>query len=364
MEATLTKIPAISIHPNQVNFYYQYHWDPGKPSHDTGDKNHFIFMDDDGNVEKIYTNRVKPIIDSDRKANGQVSKQAKKKIQKAVDYLLLMANNKQGHSRFSGRFFNFKVAFVTLTLPSSQQHDDKEIIGKCLNQLLIELRKVYKVKNYIWRAEKQKNGNIHFHILVDKFIPWQELKDRWNRIIEKLGYVTRYREQQQSWHDNGFKLRKNLIKTWSAKAQKKAYQRGAKTHWNSPNSTDIHSLRKLHNIKSYITKYMTKKPEEEGNSETPEEKETKQTGRLWGCNYSLSKPTGARADIDGELKTELNKLMDDKTVYNYSEEYFSIFYISVLDFQKKGLDRLFALFSSYMFETFGYAMQLNMKVNN
>jgi len=358
MDAILTKIPTISIHPNQVNFYYQYHWDPHRPSHDTGGKNHFIFMDDDGKVEKVYTNRVKTIIDSDRQAHGSVSKQAKKKITKGIDYLLLMANNKQGHSRYSGRFFNFKVAFITLTLPSTQIHDDKEIIGKCLNQLLIELKKVYKVRNYIWRAEKQNNNNIHFHILVDKFIPWQELKDRWNRIIEKLGYVTRYREQQQSWHKNGFRIRKELLETWSAEAQKKAYQRGAKTHWNSPNSTDIHSIRKIHNIKNYITKYLTKKPESKENSKNNNSEETKQTGRIWGCNHSLSNPTGARMDIDTKIEEELKKLMDDKTVYQYSEDYFSIFYISALDFQQKGLDRLFQLFSAYMFQTFGYAMQL------
>ena len=29
---------------------------------------------------------------------------------------------------------------------------------------------------YFWRAEKQANGNIHFHLLVDRFIPMDLLR--------------------------------------------------------------------------------------------------------------------------------------------------------------------------------------------
>ena len=100
---------------------------------------------------------------------------------KSLDYLLLMANPIRAQSNFSGRCFTFKMAFITLSLSSTQIHSDNEIKEKCLNQFLIEIRKRYRVKNYIWRAEKQKNGNIHFHVVIDKFIAWSELRDRWNQ---------------------------------------------------------------------------------------------------------------------------------------------------------------------------------------
>ena len=39
-------------------------------------------------------------------------------------------------------FTTYKIGFVTLTLPSEQRHTDNEIKKYCLNQLLIELRKL------------------------------------------------------------------------------------------------------------------------------------------------------------------------------------------------------------------------------
>ena len=67
----------------------------------------------------------------------------------------------------------YKLTFITLTLPSKQIHSDNEIKSKCLNQFLIELKKNHSVSRYIWKAEKQENNNIHFHIIADKFIKWQ-----------------------------------------------------------------------------------------------------------------------------------------------------------------------------------------------
>lgn len=112
--------------------------------------------------------------------------------------------------------------FVTVTLSSRQIHCDKTIKRECLNHFLIYLKRNYGVVNYIWKAELQDNGNIHYHILTDKYIPWQELRDLWNSAQNRLGYVDMFQ------HDN-------------------------------PNSTDIHSLRKVKNVMSYVAKYMTKK---------------------------------------------------------------------------------------------------------
>jgi hypothetical protein len=302
MKAELTVIPQISIHPSQVNFYYQYHWNPCRPKRSDNSDDYFAFVKEDGTLFEVKEKKHQHILDSTRKANGEVSKTAKRKMNKAVDYLLLMANNKTGHSRFSGRFFKFKIAFITLTLPSTQMHDDRDIHKNCLNQFLIEIKKYYHVKNYVWRAEKQKSGNIHYHLLINKFIPWQELRDRWNRIIEKLSYVSHYRDNQQKWHKNGFKVRKELIKTWSEDKQQQAYKRGAATHWNSPNSTDIHSVQKVYNVKKYITKYMAKDDTEFTIKGTNVKIKIYQTGRVWGCNREISNPKGARTDVDSQLE--------------------------------------------------------------
>ena len=379
MQNTLTLIPTISIHPGQINLYNEVQWHPHKPSRERTNQNN-----------EVITHGAEHLINSKRSAQGNVSSIAKRKMTKAVNYMLFVTNDKTVTNQYTGKNFKFKIAFATLTLPAKQIHSDNEIKGKCLNQILIELKKYYNVKNYIWRAEKQKNGNIHFHILVDKFIPHQELRDRWNRIVNKLGYVETYRNEMQSWHRDGFRVRKNLLRTWPLRKQQAAYERGARTHWNSPNSTDIHSVQKIRDLKSYITKYVTKnevrnyalriekiKELREQNSGVLNKvpgtkrkelihkkrlrqltaKRMKQSGRIWGCNIELSNLKGAQAVIDWNLNDELEELTQNESVRVLQDKYFTIIFFDSSILMKRPESQLFKLFSQFLFDKFGYSMQ-------
>lgn len=357
MKAKLTIIPKISIHPDKINLYNENHWDPHKPTKEKSELDSKYIFNAEGDIIEDPDYRIKHIINSKRKSNGIVSRNAAKKMIKATDYLLLMAKPKGYHDRISGRSFQFKIAFITLTLPAAQFHDDKTIINQCLNQFLIEIRKYYKVKNYVWRAEKQKNGNIHFHLLIDKFIPYQELRNRWNRILSKLGYIEEYRKAQLTWHKNGFRPRPELFPTWSKKKQFEAYQRGSKIHWSSPNTTDIHSVRKIRNIKRYLIKYVTKQETHFQIKGTNIKIPIYQTGRLWGCNHELSNITGARSEIDSGLENELQKLIDSNDIHKYSDNYYTVIYIDVKKLEQLQYRRLFELFASYLYNVFGFPLQ-------
>lgn len=369
MKPTVDIIPTVSIHPDRLILYNQIIWHPARPCRHEFSTEGLFAMDRARLLGENYDPKVQPIINSDRKSHGKVSIQARRKIEKAIDYLLVISSNKSQLNRISGRSINFKVAFITLTLPSKQIHSDKEIKNKCLNQFITELCKVYKVKNFIWRSERQQNLNVHFHILIDKFIPYQEIRDRWNRIINKLGYVDRYRQEQQNWHSQGFRVRPELLKTWSKEKQFQAYLRGSKNHWNSPNSTDIHSIRKITNIKRYIVKYMTKQNEDKlENSELKElenlEKietgltEIYESGRIWACSQNLSKITGARLELDSLVQKEMEQIIEDTEIYRFTDKYFSIYYIDIEKLRQKGLDYLFKKFCEYLIKRFNFNYQL------
>lgn len=358
MKRELTIIPQISIHPGQINLSYQYHWHPARPARKDKNSEYFAYVGEDGTLYEDKTPSHNHLLESDRTANGKISKIAERKIKKAIDYSLAVTTEKRITDRITGRTIKMKLAFITLTLPSTQRHTDKEIINKLLNQFLIEIKKYYHVKNYIWRAEKQLNNNIHFHILIDKFIPYQELRDRWNRITEKLEYVTRYREEQKNWHKNGFKVRKNLLKTWSYEKQKQAYERGSKQHWHSPNSTDIHSLQKIINIKAYITKYITKQPILQRTTPIQESLENTQTGRVWGCNRELNNLKGAQLDVDNQTGEQLQKLADNPKVHKYKGDYFEVFYINWKELPGMGCDYLFQQLALYLHQHFDIPVQL------
>jgi hypothetical protein len=342
----LTIIPKLAIHPNQINIYNEVQWSPHKPQ-----------KYDQQTGEKIHVRKFEHLLTSKRSAEGNVSVIAKRKMMKALNYMLMLTSEKTIHNNYSGRNFKFKLAFITLTLPSVQIHTDNEIKKECLNQILIELRENYDVRFYIWRAEKQKNGNIHFHILIDKFIPHQELRDRWNRIINKLGYVDTYRETQQAWHNNGFQVRKELLKTWTKEKQYQAYLRGAKTHWNSPNSTDIHSIFKINNIKLYIAKYLTKNEINKLEENLKDNLFAVPQGRIWGCSQLLSKVKGAQTEIDTELQDTIEDLINEPGVRIINDKYFSvIFFDSELLFLPV-YERLFLLFSRFLVDHFHYNLQ-------
>lgn len=174
---------------------------------------------------------------------GKVSKKAASKMSVIIDWFVLMSRKKIGVVSKNNRKVAFKCSLITLTLSSSQIHSDEVIKRELLNVFLIEAGRLWGLKNFVWRAEKQKNGNIHFHIVTDVFIDCLELRVKWNGIQEKLGYVSRF-----GLHDN-------------------------------PNSTDIHSLRNVRNVGAYMRKYMVKNGAGSGVV----------SGRLWGCSRKLSK---------------------------------------------------------------------------
>lgn len=379
MKSSLTFIPTISIHPFQINSYNQIHWDPFKP-------NPKYVAQHINKIEPSYGHLLK----SARSAQGHVSQIAKRKIKKAFSYLLFLSRPKTVQSRFSGKMFTFRIAFVTLTLPSKQIHDDNIIKSKCLNSLLIELTKYYNVKNYVWRAEKQQNGNLHFHLLVDKFIDCNELRNRWNRIVNKLGYVERYRDEMRKFHRGGFKVREKLLRTWSYKKQLKAYRAGIANDWNSPNSSDIHGLRKIRDLKSYLSKYLTKNDysvlilqvelqilkvnelikKKQGILKRKYKRQLLrlkikkyslkakiQKGRIWGCNQNLSNCKGAVVEVDSRVQEEIENILKTSQCEQYHSSYFSVFSIDFQLLSKYSESYIFRKICDYLFHKFGYSFQ-------
>lgn len=88
-----------------------------------------------------------------------------------------------------------KLVFLTLTLSAVQVHPDQEIKSKILRPFMRWLRESQGCNNYIWKAEVQKNGNIHFHVIIDQFIDKDEVRYKWNEYQDNLGYFERYQRK-------------------------------------------------------------------------------------------------------------------------------------------------------------------------
>jgi hypothetical protein len=321
----LSYVPTIAIHPDKIVYYKRFfgHRSP-------------------------YRNSIPDIfLPTDNKHKGNVSKKASRKIDRAISYLITCARVKPLNSWKHQKVFPFRVAFITLTLPSSQVHDDKVIMKQCFHHFLVRAKQLWKVHNYVWRAEKQKNGNIHFHILVDKYVPWSELRDTWNNITNKLGYVNRYRDEQTKFHAGGFRCRTELLAKWSYKKQIKAYHEGRANDWNSPNSTDVHAVKKVQNIKAYVCKYMIKSSQADAD-----------ISRLWGCSYELSRAKGAILELDSYVCNALSKVRSFFRPVEITHDHFSVMLLDWWQLARAGLEDLFQPFAEYMLQQFNYKLQV------
>lgn len=320
---------SLALHPSQINIWYSSML-PRRPSINS------MF-----DPEELASG--KKLIPKNLQSNyhkGKISELAAKKIQKAISYMVYLTPAQYNIHPYYDRNERFYLNFITLTLSSEQIHSDNEIKSLLLEPFLNTMRQKWQVTHYVWRAEKQENGSLHFHIVTNRFIPWNELRNSWNACQQKLGYITRYRDNQKAWHREGFKYRPELSKNWDKAAQYKSYKDGLLHDWNNPNSTDVHSLRFIKNVASYFVKYLTKQ-EQSANIE----------GRLWGCSYNLSNLEGVRTFDEGSISDETAALLKQPGVKLYTGEYFMIIYFPKFKLIAIFCPQLYSMWVEYMIKS-------------
>lgn len=184
----------------------------------------------------------------DNEHGGKLSRKAITGLKNSINWLCMAAQKKRVFVRggekevfdkkkgkkvlkwVDEKTFHFKVNFVTLTLPDTETPITSQILQKdLLNPFLTYMRKYHGLKNYVWRLEFQANGKLHVHLTCDTFLHHRAVRDSWNRVLDKNGYLNLF-----------FKANKHL----------------------DPNSTDVHSTRKIKNMAAYLAKYMSKQGNE------------------------------------------------------------------------------------------------------
>jgi len=152
-----------------------------------------------------------------------VTQGSQKRLTRALENLLQIAKPKP--MQYKGREYWFKINFVTLTLYSfGQKVPGNEAHKNCLEPLLRWLRSKG-MTAYVWKAElqsKRKDCNqIHYHLTTDVYIDCIKLRDKWNELQRRAGYLDYYFEKYGHW---------------------------------SPNSTDVHATHNKKNLVGYLKK--------------------------------------------------------------------------------------------------------------
>lgn len=309
------------------------------------------------------------------KPDGSLSQKASVRLKNAISWLTHLSKWADVQDKNLKKKFKFKINFITLTLPSPQVKEirlpcgfvvpykdypkvwpavnlgfakcelimsDKEIKDSFLNQFLTEIRHRYKVKHYVWRAETQANGNLHFHITLNKYIYHSELRSVWNRILNKSDFIQNYHKKFAGISFEKYCEIADPMKNKSNKKLAKAYQYGMNTNWLNPNSTDVHSVKAVRNLEAYLSEYFTK----------TDSTRRLVKGYLWRLSESLSRLKHAHAVLDSGLEMELEyfqKTFKDK----FKEfDYASILYVPMqFLFNLYNKSRIVAYFEAYKNES-------------
>lgn len=321
----------ISLSPSSTTIYTRsydliknkYHV-PFKHNKETGEQEY--------NPETGELLTIQPPQGDEKKHNGFISQKASRQLRRSVQYFMSL----QHPAMLIDGEGKDNLTFLTLTLPSSQieiitdnqviyKHTDKEIKSKCFNGFMTELRQNQGVKSYVWRSERQMNGSLHFHILLDRKIDYLWLRDRWNSYTNLLGYVDSYSEKMNKLTLQEYiNIRSNGKTTTKQQIDKftNTYYEQKQLGWTSPNSTDIHCLSNIDNVAAYIGTYMSEHSKhtqrqtanylkKQFNLQPSDELVNnwfKADGRIWQCSQNISKARRCITEGCQILVDELNNL--------------------------------------------------------
>lgn len=210
-----------------------------------------------------------------------LSPATKRKISFRIRVLSHSAQRKKVKD-FRGDYIFHVCSFYTLTLPSTQVHTDQVITKKVLGHFLDLCRKNNFLHNYVWRAEKQKNGNIHYHIVTDSYVPKGLLYRYWLMSCERLGYVSAYHDKFANMSFQEYNRTQNNGSTPLTTMQGR-YWKGNRNGWRKPPCFDVINCDSFSGVSKYISKYISKDDASDYR---------RVTGRCWGCSQSIN--DGAR----------------------------------------------------------------------
>lgn len=214
--------------------------------------------------------------------------------------------------------------FITLTLPSEQIHTNKQIKRDCLNHFLVTLQRTYKGISYLWKAELQRNKNIHFHILIDSFCPHEWIRNTWNEIVNKLGYVDRYSAKCKKNYNNDFTKYLSYFPNKRMADASKAFHKGVSCNWTDPNSTDIHQLKHKRNPVAYIAKYVSKENLNGQIFENTKGVESYNFGRVWGCSDNLRNLPELKVELEFDEYLAVYKFYKERIFSEIQNDNFTL----------------------------------------
>lgn len=175
---------------------------------------------------------------------GKVTSGSAKRIRKACDLLIQLSPLVWIKNPITGRQVSHTLSFITLTIPEQdQKYEANEGHKYLLEPFIRRMREKHGMTTYIWKAEFQQNGMLHYHITTRAWILHSDIKETWNNLLHK-NHLLDYHYQKYGNH--------------------------------TPPSTQIKKVYKNKKLESYLQKEISKVQ----NDKTTD-------GKIWDCSLNL-----------------------------------------------------------------------------
>lgn len=190
-----------------------------------------------------------------------------------------------------------KKTFATLTFIEAVTDDAAVSI---LNKFLTQLREDFPSLKYVWVAERQPAGNIHFHCIFNQFLKVRRYNDLWVR----QQYTAGLRFEDYSLE--------HILSLSKSESIHKIL-----------NPFDVKSIKSVYGLSFYLTKYITK-----NNSEPF-------TCLAWHCSRSVSKlftktivSRSCMKAVQGPINSRVDRKTGEMKECRRKHDYFySLYYI-------------------------------------
>lgn len=244
--------------------------------------NRFNFHDHDTPREKKVTYQ------------GEITPHSRKRLARALQLLIDITDERWILNPVTRRRMKFSLAFWTLTLSAPQDFMSDSDIKKQLLEPFLRIMRKKGLRNYVWKAELQQNGNLHFHFLTDLFIEYTVVRDVWNNCQAKVGFI-----------DSFFK----------------------KFGHRDPNSTDVKAVKTKKKVAGYLSKYMLKPTERGKQQKIAPVDEAKRKGKVWDCSLNLKIRNADYDFLPDYLFDTLESLEADGLIRGLHEDFYKCYFL-------------------------------------
>lgn len=273
-------IPMVKVNPTSIIGYYQF----------TGTRRKawqsllFSAIDPESNETKKEQNQLA--------YTGELTKSARKKLKEACEVLYAVSTSKKVYLEAQKKSILFRLGLCTLTLSAPQGTiTDREIKKELLEPFLRHYRNKGLI-NYVWKAERQENGNVHFHIISDYFFDKTDLTNYWNKLQAKLGFIENF--YKKHGHRN-------------------------------PPSTNVKKVKTKKGLVIYLLKYMLKPAEKGKQLEAGREIDKASVGKIWDCSINLKIKNDTSQVIEDWQFELLQKADDEGKLKRIDSDYCTIY---------------------------------------